>query len=230
MPAREVHIHNAHPRLKLDRRAVAKIVHTLDARFRYTESDLPLLTPAARKTAEAQLAAQGAPASPSAPSSANRKSKIVPSEATGSTNRKSQSDSSPTASLVTGHWSFSPAVPPGELSLAFLTDAALARIHDDFLDDPTTTDVITFEGNPTLESAGEICVSADTAATFAATHDRDFSDELTLYVVHGWLHLAGYDDLKPAKKRRMRAAESRAMDILRAAKALPRFTLGKSRA
>jgi probable rRNA maturation factor len=199
MPAREVHIHNAHPRLKLDRRAVAKVIHTLDARFRYTESDLPLLTPTARKLAEARLAESAA--GPSAPSSANPKSKIQ--------NRKS------------------PAVPAGELSLAFLTDAALARIHDDFLDDPTTTDVITFEGNAALESAGEICVSADTAATFAITHDRDFSDELTLYVVHGWLHLAGYDDLKPAKKRRMRAAESRAMDLLRAAKALPIFKLGK---
>jgi probable rRNA maturation factor len=210
MPAREVHLHNAHPRLKLDRRAVAKVIHTLDARFRYTESDLSLLTPTARKIAESQLATPESDA-PSAPTSANRNSKIAPSEATESTHRKS-----PTP------------VPPGELSLAFLTDAALARIHDDFLDDPSTTDVITFEGNAALQSAGEICVSADTAAAFAATHDRDFSEELTLYVVHGWLHLAGYDDLKPAKKRRMRAAESRAMDLLRAAKALPRFKLGRS--
>jgi probable rRNA maturation factor len=189
MPAREVHLHNAHPRLKLDRRAVAKVVHTLDAHFRYTEADLSLLTPTARKLAQAQLNEPAATAKPT-----------------------------------------ESAVPNGELSLAFLTDAALARIHDDFLDDPTTTDVITFEGNASLESAGEICVSADTAATFAATHDRDFSEELTLYIVHGWLHLAGYDDLKPAKKRRMRAAETRAMDLLRAAKALPRFKLGPAHA
>jgi probable rRNA maturation factor len=190
MPAREVHLHNAHPRLKLDRRAVAKVIHTLDARFRYTEADLPLLTPAAGKTAQAQLA------------------------------HPSAFDPRPS--------DFPPAVPPGELSLAFLTDAALARIHEDFLNDPSTTDVITFEGNASLQSAGEICVSADTASTFAVTHDRDFSDELTLYIVHGWLHLAGFDDLKPAKKRRMRAAEARAMDLLRDAKALPLFTLGKS--
>jgi probable rRNA maturation factor len=204
MSAREVHIHNAHPRLKLDRRAVAKIIHILDANFRYTEADLPLLTPAAKKIAETQLALP------------------IPETKTQSSSKRSAP-----ASLVTRHWSFPAALPPGELSLAFLTDAALARIHDDFLDDPTTTDVITFEGNASLQSAGEICVSADTAATFAATHDRDFSEELTLYVVHGWLHLAGYDDLKPAKKRRMRAAESRAMEILRAAKALPVFKLGK---
>ena len=41
----------------------------------------------------------------------------------------------------------SPAVSTGELSLVFLTDAALAKLHADFLDDPTTTDVITFEGD-----------------------------------------------------------------------------------
>jgi probable rRNA maturation factor len=44
-----------------------------------------------------------------------------------------------------------------------------------------------------------------------------------LYVVHGWLHLAGYDDLEPAKKRRMRAAEARAMKLLRTAQAVPAF-------
>ncbi|HEY0864882.1 MAG TPA: rRNA maturation RNase YbeY [Lacunisphaera sp.] len=115
--------------------------------------------------------------------------------------------------------------PPGELSLVFLTDPAQAKIHADFMDDPTATDVITFEGDPAAGLAGEICVSADTAKAYARTHRGDFSAELTLYLVHGWLHLAGYDDLQPAKKRRMRAAEARAMRLLRAARALPGFSL-----
>ncbi len=117
--------------------------------------------------------------------------------------------------------------PPGELSLVVLADAALAQLHADFLDDPTTTDVITFEGNAALGLAGEICVSADTAAAFAKKHRRDFSAELTLYLVHGWLHLAGYDDLAPAKKRAMRRAEARAMAHLRRAGCHPRFTLSR---
>jgi probable rRNA maturation factor len=105
--------------------------------------------------------------------------------------------------------------PPGELSLVFLTDPALARLHADFLADPTTTDVITFEGDPALGVAGEVCVSVDTAAAYAKKHRRDFPTELLLYVVHGWLHLAGYDDLQPAKKRIMRRAEARALALLR---------------
>ena len=101
--------------------------------------------------------------------------------------------------------------PAGELSIVFLTDDALAQLHADFLNDPTPTDVITFEGDATMGVAGEVCVSADRAATYARRRHRDFTNELTLYLVHGWLHLAGYDDLEPAKKRRMRAAEGRAL-------------------
>src|SRR5665213_4112481 len=79
-----------------------------------------------------------------------------------------------------------------ELSIVFLTDPALAGLHAGFMGDPTPTDVITFAGEPALGSAGEICVSADAAARYAP--GRDFSLELTLYLVHGWLHLAGHDD------------------------------------
>lgn len=130
------------------------------------------------------------------------------------------------------------AIPAGELSLVFLTDPALAKIHADFMDDPTATDVITFEGDQAAGLAGEICVSADTAANYVGARlDRargrrpatplqeKFAEELTLYVVHGWLHLCGYDDLQPAKKRRMRAAEKRCLTLLRTAKAIPAFRL-----
>lgn len=130
---------------------------------------------------------------------------------------------------------------PGELSLVFLSDAALARLHADFLNDPSPTDVITFEGDPALGAAGEICVSVDaawrrtqsvsrpTSSRRGPKANRDdraaFSAELTLYLVHGWLHLAGYDDLVPAKKRVMRRAEARALALLREHKAIPRFVL-----
>ncbi|MEO7415085.1 MAG: rRNA maturation RNase YbeY [Opitutaceae bacterium] len=127
--------------------------------------------------------------------------------------------------------------PPGELSLVFLTDASLAQLHANFLSDPSETDVITFEGQSSADAAGEtlvageICVSADAArrqskprAGHARREKIDFSEELTLYLVHGWLHLAGYDDLQPGKKRAMRSAEARALKILRAEAKLPRFT------
>lgn len=111
----------------------------------------------------------------------------------------------------------------GELSVAFLTPAALAGLHARFLSDPSETDVITFPGNPGHDIAGEICISAEAAARFAARKGRDFSEELTLYLVHGWLHLAGHDDRSPHRRRAMRRAEARAMRLLHQAGAIPGF-------
>jgi len=116
-----------------------------------------------------------------------------------------------------------PAFLAGELSLVFLTDDALAKLHADFMADPTPTDVITFGGDAAAGLAGEICVSVDMAARVARERRTDFASELTLYLVHGWLHLANYDDLRPAKKRRMRAAERRALALLRRHDAIPVF-------
>jgi len=131
------------------------------------------------------------------------------------------------AVLDAAHDRFTPApgapAPAGELSVVFLTDAALAALHGRFLDDPTTTDVITFAADPALGTGGEICVSADTAARCARERGADLAGELALYLVHGWLHLAGHDDLEPRRKRAMRRAEARALRLLAEARALPRF-------
>jgi probable rRNA maturation factor len=120
--------------------------------------------------------------------------------------------------------------PAGELSVVFLTDAALAKLHANFLEDPRPTDVITFAGDPALGTAGEICISADAAIRHVSSRllsraacRTAFSAELMLYLVHGWLHLAGYDDLVPKKKQSMRRAEARALELLRRARRLPQF-------
>jgi probable rRNA maturation factor len=178
---RELAISNRHPRLRLDRRSLARALAHLDAHFRFTSADLATLSPAARRRARRLMR--------------------------------------PGADQL-----FS-TVPAGELSLSFLTDPALAKLHADYLGDPTTTDVITFEGDESLGHAGDICVSVDTALAYSEKHDIPFAEELARYVIHGWLHLAGYDDLEPKKKRRMRAAEERALKLLRSASLLPPFTL-----
>ena len=112
-----------------------------------------------------------------------------------------------------------------ELSVVFLTDAALARLHGDFLADPSETDVITFPGQVALGTAGEICISVDAACQAAADRGQPPASELTLYLVHGWLHLAGHRDAQPAERRAMRRAEAKALRLLRAARSLPSFTL-----
>ncbi|MEZ5275838.1 MAG: rRNA maturation RNase YbeY [Opitutaceae bacterium] len=115
-------------------------------------------------------------------------------------------------------------VPPGSLSVAFLDRDTMCQVHESFLQDGGLTDVITFEGDPDGGLAGEICVSPDQALAFKGSRRLPFAEELTLYLVHGYLHLAGLDDLDPAKRRRMRAAERQAMTHLREAGAIPAFT------
>ena len=110
----------------------------------------------------------------------------------------------------------------GELSLVFMTDDALARLHGEYLADPSPTDVITFPGGPPPGPAGEICVSADAARRRVPRGDP--SGELTLYLVHGWLHLAGHDDRAPAPRRAMRRAEAAALAVLRRSRVAPRFS------
>ncbi|MGE9297423.1 MAG: rRNA maturation RNase YbeY [Puniceicoccales bacterium] len=118
--------------------------------------------------------------------------------------------------------------PDGELSLVFLTDDELAKIHDDFLDDPSPTDVITFPGDSEMDFAGEICVSVDRALSEAPAQGWTFSEELALYLLHGWLHLAGLDDLDDDSRADMRAAEQRCLTALRDANAIPAFSVNKA--
>ncbi len=103
--------------------------------------------------------------------------------------------------------------PKGWLSIAIMDDAQLAQIHKDFLNDPTKTDVITFEGDPDDNFAGEICVSAERALNVAESFSNSANTELCLYIAHGLLHLAGIDDIAEEDAKKMRAAEAEAQKL-----------------
>lgn len=91
--------------------------------------------------------------------------------------------------------------------------------------DPTPTDVITFPGDPLMDFAGEICVSVDHAYAFAQRKEVDFARELSLYLIHGYLHLADYDDTTPEQKQKMRRAEKKALSLLDKCGRFPDFVL-----
>lgn len=104
--------------------------------------------------------------------------------------------------------------PAGELSVALVGDAEITRVHGEFMDDPSVTDVITFPGDAPRGGepfAGEIVVNVAQARREGPAHGQSARAELLLYLVHGWLHLAGYRDKRPAEAKAMRAAEARAL-------------------
>lgn len=89
-----------------------------------------------------------------------------------------------------------PLVSLPEIEITIVDDADIARVHGDFLDDPTPTDVITFHH-------GEILISADTALRQGREHGQSLDHETALYLVHGLLHLAGWDDHEESEARAM---------------------------
>lgn len=113
--------------------------------------------------------------------------------------------------------------PHGDLSIAIFSDPKVAEIHGEYLDDPTVTDVITFPGDKEMSFAGEICVSADRAYSCFKENQTSFAQELTLYIVHGLLHLAGYNDKKEAQITRMRQGEKETMQLLQSSNHIPHF-------
>ena len=95
------------------------------------------------------------------------------------------------------------------LSVVFVEDDELAALHADHLGDPSRTDVITFDlGGGEPGPVGELYVSVDRARRVAGRRGVSVRRELCLYVVHGVLHLCGFDDGTDEERVRMRAAEA----------------------
>lgn len=76
---------------------------------------------------------------------------------------------------------------PEQVLVVLVSDRKIAAIHEQFMGIAGSTDVITFQH-------GEIVVSVETAAKQASEYETDLLHELRLYITHGLLHLAGYDD------------------------------------
>jgi probable rRNA maturation factor len=91
-----------------------------------------------------------------------------------------------------------------ELSVVFLDDDEMADLHGRLMSDPTPTDILTLDYG---KGMAEIFISLDTAKRQAAQHKNTFADEIRLYLVHGLLHLAGFNDHTPTQIKQMRKAE-----------------------
>ncbi|PQO47048.1 rRNA maturation RNase YbeY [Blastopirellula marina] len=96
----------------------------------------------------------------------------------------------------------------GEVGIAVVDNPEIHEFNQRFLQHDYPTDVITF---PMDEEdgflSGEIMISAEYAADEAQQHAWTTEEEMTLYVVHGCLHLAGYDDHQEDDRQEMRRLE-----------------------
>lgn len=108
---------------------------------------------------------------------------------------------------------------PDEIIIHFVGKRRIAHLHGQFFQDPTVTDCISFpidrERTDSYFLLGEIFVCPEVALAYAQKHQIDAYEELSLYVVHGILHLLGYNDLHPSERSAMKKKEKKCMEFLK---------------
>jgi probable rRNA maturation factor len=101
-----------------------------------------------------------------------------------------------------------------EISVQFLPSTRMAEVNQDFLQHEGATDVITFdlseEAMPDF-LIGEILVCPEVASKQSVEFGTQWHEESIRYVIHGLLHLKGFDDLKPEKRKVMKRHENKWM-------------------
>jgi probable rRNA maturation factor len=91
-----------------------------------------------------------------------------------------------------------------EIFVWLVSDRRMASLHRQFLNQTGPTDVLTFQH-------GEIFISVETARRHARVFGNSLARELRLYIVHGLLHLHGFDDRKRADARKMERMQKRVL-------------------
>jgi probable rRNA maturation factor len=95
-----------------------------------------------------------------------------------------------------------------EVEVTFVDDATIARVHGEFFQDPSPTDVITFQH-------GEVLISAETGLRAAAEHGITVHEECLRYLVHGLLHLHGFHDVVTEERAGMHVEQERIVAAVR---------------
>ena len=101
--------------------------------------------------------------------------------------------------------------PQFELGIHLIDANEMATVNETFLQHHGSTDVITFDYNETKtknELNGEIFISIDDAVKQSKQFHTSWQSELARYIIHGILHLEGFDDLEPASRKKMKRAEN----------------------
>lgn len=107
-----------------------------------------------------------------------------------------------------------------EVIVHFVSVEEISRLHEEFFNDPSPTDCISFPIDSSAGAGyrilGEIFISPKAAFDylFPDISKKNIYLEITLYLVHGLLHLLGFDDLNASERKKMRAKEKEMMHFL----------------
>ena len=104
---------------------------------------------------------------------------------------------------------------PGTLNFIFCSDSYLLEINTSYLNHNTFTDIITFDLSEDKQTvSGDIFISIERVKENAKSFKISFPWELNRVLIHGILHLLGYQDKTPSQKKEMRSKEDYYLSLL----------------
>lgn len=96
----------------------------------------------------------------------------------------------------------------GDISVIFCSDNYILDINQRYLSHDYFTDIITFDYREGNRLSGDLFISVDSVKENSVEYGTEFNDELNRVIVHGLLHIIGYDDHTEEQTREMRSKEN----------------------
>ncbi|MDP3437055.1 MAG: rRNA maturation RNase YbeY [Bacteroidales bacterium] len=100
---------------------------------------------------------------------------------------------------------------PGDINIIFCNDDFLLKLNNQYLKHNHYTDVITFDSSDNKRINGDVFISIDSVNYNSKEYKCEFIDELHRVIIHGVLHLMGYNDSNDCQRAQMREREDEAL-------------------
>ncbi len=101
----------------------------------------------------------------------------------------------------------------GNINIIFCSDNYILDVNMKYLQHDYFTDIITFDYCENNVLSGDLFISVDSVRENSVFFKTEFSDELNRVIVHGLLHLIGYDDHTPEEQKVMREKENYYLEL-----------------
>ncbi len=101
----------------------------------------------------------------------------------------------------------------GEISIIFCSDSYLLEINKQYLNHNYFTDIVTFNYNNENLISGDIFISLETVMNNSHLYSQTFKDELLRVIIHGILHLIGFDDKSEEEANLIHKKEDEAIEM-----------------
>lgn len=126
---------------------------------------------------------------------------------------KNRSINSQWIKKVISQQSISAGISVGDINIIFCSDSFILELNNKYLKHNYFTDIITFDNSQDNVISGDLYISIDTVKSNAIEYAATFENELYRVIIHGILHLLGYDDKTKEQSIVMREMENKCLNM-----------------